>query len=100
MIDLTPDLREIYDTFGVIVTPEQGDAFLAMLDVANTEFFDSARGADYTLRYAAGPALERGATLTVSGSPLVGEGVQLTVAEKPTPQHAGHEYVAPLVRAI
>ena len=83
----------------VIVTPAAGDPFPAMLDVANTEFFDTISDVDYTLRYVAGPALERGDTLTVSGSLLVGEGVQLTVTEKPAPQHAGHEYVATLVTA-
>ncbi len=83
----------------VIVTPTTGEPFLAMLDVAATEFFDSSRGADYTLRYASTHALSRGDTLTVAGSPLVGLDVVLKVSEKPTALRAGHESVAPLVKA-
>lgn len=84
----------------VVVTPSEGEPFAAMFDVDTTEFFDSARGADYVLRCAASHSLERGDTLTVSGSPLVAGDVVLTVAEKPRPVAAGHELIAPLVRSL
>lgn len=84
----------------VVVTPSEGEPFAAMFDVDTTDFFDSARGVDYVLRYASSHSLERGENLTVSGSPLVAEGVTLTVSEKPRSTAAGHEYIAPLVRSL
>lgn len=101
MIDLTPDLREIYDTFGVTVTPENGAPFAAILAIATTDFFDTARGADFTLRYASTAAtLARGDTLAISGSPLLPDGAVLKVTEKPRPLQAGHEHIAQLARVL
>lgn len=82
----------------VIATPMGGgDAFPAMFDVADTEFFDHAAGADYTLRYAATAAsLARGDDLTLSANPLVGLDVVLRVVATPRPLHGGHERVARL----
>lgn len=85
----------------VIVTPAVGDPFPAQFDPDTTDFFDTARGADYTLRYATAAAtLARGDTVTISGSPLLPAGTALKVAEKPRPLQSGHEHIAPLARIL
>lgn len=82
----------------VIVTPQSGVAFPAQFDVGSTDFFESARGCDFTLRYAGAGTLARGEIVTIAGSPLVADDIELQVAEKPRPQGAGYEFIAPLVR--
>lgn len=85
----------------VIVTPASGAPFGAILDIATTDFFDTARGADFTLRYATAAAtLARGDTVTLSSTPLLPAGATLKVAEKPRPLQSGHEHIAPLARIL
>lgn len=90
----------VYARLADVECNANGVTFAAMLDVDTTDFFDTARGVDFVLRYAAGPVLERGDTLTVAGSPLVPQGVDLVVSERPRPLSSGHECIAPLVRAV
>ena len=82
----------------VIVHTATGE-FPAQFDIDTTEFFDGAKGADFTLRYAGPNPLSRGDYIRIVGSPLVDESAELQVYEKPTPLGAGYEYTAALVRA-
>lgn len=83
----------------VVVTPEGGEPFVAMLSLNDTDFFDGVRGCDWLLRYAAPAALQRGQSLTLAGSSSVPTGA-LRVAEKPRALHGGREFVAALAKVL
>jgi hypothetical protein len=82
----------------ITVIPGEGGApFPAILDIADTRFFETARGCDWIIRYAARcPPLTARQTIHIKGSRKIDPRTPCQIIGEPTPLAGGREYTAPI----
>jgi hypothetical protein len=81
----------------VIVTPEGGAPFPAILEIAHTGFFDTVRGCDWRIRYSAGHKLSAKQIVHIEGSPGIDPAATCQIAAEPVPLAGGREHSAGLI---